>query len=470
MCNIEFPANDNVEAIECSYCNKWFHLSCTELTNEQFEVFQKVKSFSWACAHCDKHERCKKCEILTERRGTKIQCDKCDNLYHLHCVGLSKTSFIPNRTECPWYCYQCNENLFPFNSVAIPKLVNLSFNSLIPNKHPNQFRKLYFKSNQSKVQLDLNDKCQVCSCKVGTPNTAIPCSSCNCLIHKSCSKLKSKDIDFFKTNPNMWECKSCYSDKFPYSAADDIDVYLDTFNSNWNQDSPKMKPQRYIPVPISSEYKLILNNRNDGDYNENYGEDFDEHFDLYHSLKPDFKYYEVDEFVNMKDRISDSFSLIHTNICSLQFNGDNLCNLLANLEFKFDIIAVTETWNPEYKKHTFQAPIINGYKPFKGTTGSSLKGGCGLYISEELKPSPRTDLNVRIKDDDTEIETYWTEIIFDNQPNRLIGVVYRHPSKKNDEKCIQIINETLSKIQKENKMRDTYCIVMEGYKLYHIIL
>ena len=449
MCNEQFPRDDDIEAIECSYCNKWFHLSCTDLTNEQFQVFQKVKSFLWACSHCDEHERCKKCEILTERKDTKIQCDKCENLYHLHCTGLNKTSFIPDRTECPWYCYQCNEDLFPFNTIAVKKLTNLSFNSLHPNKHPNQFRKLH--SNCNDVQINLNDKCGVCTFKVGSPATAIPCLSCNCLIHKSCSNLKSKDIEFFKTNPNMWECKSCYCDKFPFSTADDVDVYLETFNSNWDTDSPKMKPQRFIPAPVSNEYKLILNNRNDGNYNENYGEEFDENFDLYHSLKPDFNYYEVDKFISMKARISDSFSLIHTNICSLQFNGDNLCNLLANLEHKFDVVALTETWNPEHKKHTFQPPVIDGYKPFKGTTGSSLKGGCGVYISDELKPLARPDLNVKIKNDDTEIETYWTEIIFDNQPNRLVGVVYRHPSKRSDDKCIEIINETLTKIQKENK-------------------
>ena len=114
-------------------------------------------------------------------------------------------------------------------------------------------------------------------------------------------------------------------------------------------------------------------------------------------------------------------------------------------------LIISETWNPEYKKHTFCPPVIDGYSPFKGTTGSSLKGGCGLYISDELKPLARPDLNVKIKDENCEFETYWTEVILDKQPNRLIGVLYRHPSKKNDEKCIESLNETLTKIRKENK-------------------
>ena len=120
---------------------------------------------------------------------------------------------------------------------------------------------------------------------------------------------------------------------------------------------------------------------------------------------------------------------MHTNISSLQYNGDNLKLLLTNLEFKFDIIALSETWNPESKAHNFQPPIIDGYKDYYGTTGSSLKGGCGLYINEDLKPLPRKDLNIKIKEIDFEMETCWYEIIFDKQPNRLIGVVYRHPTE-----------------------------------------
>ena len=60
-------------------------------------------------------------------------------------------------------------------------------------------------------------------------------------------------------------------------------------------------------------------------------------------------------------------------------------------------------------------------------------------------------MNIKVKNDDIEIETYWTEIIIDKQPNRLVGVVYRHPSKRDDKKSIELLNESLSKINRENK-------------------
>ena len=156
----------------------------------------------------------------------------------------------------------------------------------------------------------------------------------------SCSKLTKKLLDDLKSNPNVWECPTCFNDKFPFIESDDIDIYMDSFNSNWSCGC-KSSTRKFIPSAVSNDYKLILNYHNtDKEYNEIYLEDFDENFELYHSLKPDFKYYETHQFHLMKDKVNNPFSLFHTNICSLQYNGDNLQNLLASLEFKFDIIAL----------------------------------------------------------------------------------------------------------------------------------
>ena len=436
---------EDVDCIACDFCDKWYHLNCTKLTETQFELFKKDKSFSWFCDKCNK-EKCKKCNIIT-KGSLKINCNLCEKNYHFKCAGLNKESYI----YTPWYCFNCNDNIFPFNNLPPKKILSLSFNSLDLKRHPNQLRTLHTSHNvNSNTEQTYNQRCKCCSMKVSKPNSAIPCPSCKCLIHQSCSKLKKRQIEQMKQSSNIWECPDCASEKFPFSGADDIDIHLDTFNSNWTGTS-LFKPQRYIPSPISDEYKLILNRQDDLKFVDAYCEDLEENFNSYHSLKPDFKYYETQDFITMKDKMTNSFSLLHTNICSLQYNGDNLQNLLATHEFKFDIIALTETWNPDYKVHTFQPPIIPGYKPYKGTTGSSLKGGCGVYVSDELKPLARPDLNIKIKDDDCELETYWIEIILEDQPNRLIGVIYRHPTKRNDKKSIKLLDETLIKIRKENK-------------------
>ena len=41
------------------------------------------------------------------------------------------------------------------------------------------------------------------------------------------------------------------------------------------------------------------------------------------------------------------FSLLHTNISSLTGNGEKLETQVNSIDIKFDVIAVTETWNCE---------------------------------------------------------------------------------------------------------------------------
>ena len=165
--------------------------------------------------------------------------------YHLRCAGLSKTAYIPTTA---WYCYQCHEDIFPFNSISIKQVSSLTFNSLSLNRHPNQLRSIH--SSLHKVSVPYFDGCcNVCSKKVNHPNSAIPCPSCRCLTHKACSKLSQKDLDYLKAHPNAWECPPCINNKFPFMEVDDADIYMDSFNSNWTCGC-KTKTSKFIPFQL----------------------------------------------------------------------------------------------------------------------------------------------------------------------------------------------------------------------------
>ena len=98
--------------------------------------------------------------------------------------------------------------------------------------------------------------------------------------------------------------------------------------------------------------------------------------------KANFKYYEVHDFHKEYGSLNTDnkqISLFHTNICSLKANIENLEILFQQLDHNFDIIALSETWNPENKKHLFtirtmdlQAPQIKVEQDFIYTRIYSL--------------------------------------------------------------------------------------------------
>ena len=165
-CKARVP--EDGDSISCDYCRKWHHLKCTDLNAAQFEIYARDKSFEWVCNHCAINT-CHKCNILT-KDCSKIQCEKCGKRYHLRCAGLSKTAYIPTTS---WYCYQCHEDIFPLNTISVNQILNLSFNSLDFDKHPNyvpQLPQLRTIHNSSPIdEPGFSDKCNVCLKKSVSP-------------------------------------------------------------------------------------------------------------------------------------------------------------------------------------------------------------------------------------------------------------------------------------------------------------
>ena len=76
--------------------------------------------------------------------------------------------------------------------------------------------------------------------------------------------------------------------------------------------------------------KLVLNFKSDpsDSFFISPGDEFDTQFDTSFALHPQFKYYDTHDFHILKNKVTNSFSVLHTNICSLQKNGEDLFDLI----------------------------------------------------------------------------------------------------------------------------------------------
>ena len=187
---------------------------------------------------------------------------------------------------------------------------------------------------------------------------------------------------------------------------------------------------------------------------ENKSHNFDsDNTDLNILNNVNFDFYDLHKFhtYTKKGKCNSNFSLLHSNIESLCAKEDRLKIMLTNLDFSFDVIALSETWNPDTNDHKFLAPFLEGYHVYEGTTGNTMKGGCGFYIKNSLNYVARHDLDFKSHSPQHDFECKWVEMVGKNpQDNLIIGVHYRHPFKY-DKDYLKYLIKILDLIKKENK-------------------
>ena len=424
------------KSICCDICNRWFHFRCSKLKKEQFLEHVLNPNKTWRCCYC-KVYRCKKCSLIINKKQNCICCDICDNWQHLKCTGLSLNKFKElGKTNDKWFCKSCFNETLPFSS-----LDNKQFSNLFQNKKISQ--------QQSKTSVDQYIRfCNICKKHNNLPGKAVPCSNCKCLIHRNCTKLPLKSLE--ENMKQNYLCLSCVKEALPFFDYDYDSLIAETFNSNYDCICTKKNHLEHNTSDADYEIFLNLNELSFNEHNKHF--DFDPDEGLVSANN--FQYYSTHAFHKLvrNTHINQSFSLMHTNMSSLTANFEKLENLLADLDFHFDVIACTETWNPEDKKHLFTPGILDGYHRYEGITGSSLKGGCGFYIRDMLCYIPRPDLDTKQKDGlKYEFEAKWIEVINKKGVNIIIGVNYRHP-RKNDTFYIQYLQKVMKAIKKEKKL------------------
>ena len=170
--------------------------------------------------------------------------------------------------------------------------------------------------------------------------------------------------------------------------------------------------------------KRTVDNDKDFEDNDKDFEDNDKDFDLTPLL--DCKYVSIDSFKTIKQQ-KDTFSIIHLNIASLKKHKEEFETVLNMLDFKFDVIGITET---KIKKDILPDYDLKipGYKHYYTPTECD-KGGTMLYISDHYNCVLRKNLE-KIVYKSYVLESTFAEIIIPGKKNIVLGCIYRHPSMK----------------------------------------
>ena len=79
------------------------------------------------------------------------------------------------------------------------------------------------------------------------------------------------------------------------------------------------------------------------------------------------------------------------------------------------------------------------------------KSDYGVYIKDTIPYITRPDQRLNFKNTPCKLEVIWLEIISSIKDNILVGVIHRHPKRK-DKEFLQYLSNTLKKIKKDKKI------------------
>ena len=135
-------------------------------------------------------------------------------------------------------------------------------------------------------------------------------------------------------------------------------------------------------------------------------------------------------YAKLKNVISQNpekaLTIMSLNISSLPRHFNGLCTALNFLNFKPDIIGITETKITE-KKNTYYQPYIKDYRYLPSPLSTSVCGSAGVFIKDSFDIDLRKDLDISVPG---LFETVWFDINSNNNNRNkkiTIGLVYRHP-------------------------------------------
>ena len=188
----------------------------------------------------------------------------------------------------------------------------------------------------------------------------------------------------------LLEYIACQNANFPFAHISTHEIQCLAFDTNFNY-----KCQTAVSDLVRDHFTFSLSSINLRDRPEyNTVKTNEEYFEEL-SLQPDFNYYQTHDFhklaINLDKR--NCFGVLHTHICSLSANLENLELFLTNLDHTFNVICVSETWTSENNNsnYTLNNHTKPRYQKFCGAKGFFI-----IYMLQRYQETKQLIINKKI--------------------------------------------------------------------------
>ena len=237
-----------------------------------------------------------------------------------------------------WFCCHCVKNIFPFQ-----KLTDVCLLKEVDSPSSKSVC-IWYSIIDPKTGYDkMSSVCEKC---VRVAKSSIPCGNCKHLIHQKCAQLNTFCLNNITSHLNAWECSTCRQDvcsEFPFNNIEQQQDLIDlTFNSNFSWECISTA-RPYVNFDNLDELEICKISLNEGKALHN--NDLDSNLDYSSNFYTMIIMISINYVINCK--VNNNIGILHSNICSISKNHKNLQMLLSNLDYNFDIIALSQTWNTD---------------------------------------------------------------------------------------------------------------------------
>ena len=289
--------------------------------------------------------------------------------------------------------------------------------------------------------------CSCCNSRVQSHSRCITCPQCKKLFHLNCVPLDMiNDRNLFHSDI----CHVCLIDNFPFNIIEEDDIFRANLSRWSNQDTIIHNQENCIFNPFDIDEMLEKQSdllQCDPDLN------FYNNYQCIQNIQ-NCSYYTDLSFNNkIDDHIlnKDCLGLIHFNIRSLAKNYRSADVFLSSLNFKFTVVAFSETWLNE---NNYDCYCLPGYVLESRFRTNKCGGGVSLMIRQTVKYKVREDLILFSH----AIESLFIELKGDK--NIIIGVIYRPPGGN-----IEDFNDTISGIIDKLKLEKKLLYLLGDFNI-----